>query len=268
MKNPLPNHSKEVATSLDLLSIGNLLTLILITLFLYGMARLFDLSLSQPLMTYASLVGIAWILWQRSGVLLLLFVQIYFLLREPMGIPGYDFVSHTAIPVLVVVGIATAYRLDGIRKTRQSRAMDWLWNSIFLLKDTYRSVSAGEYRQFLPFFKQFVLTIAVVFACLSVSALLFSIVGRNDNADSTVGLLTKELQAIRMGMVLMVIFLITLIITGYWRWRLLSGSQARIYLRSYLAAWLEDDQRLIVRKRRQLRRQMTLPPKKSKYRRK
>jgi hypothetical protein len=68
-------------------------------------------------------------------------------------------------------------------------------------------------------------------------------------ANAKYALLASELRAIELGTVLMLVFLISAIVIGQWRWRRMSKAQARIYLRSFLAGWLESDCRLMHRKR-------------------
>ncbi len=196
------------------------------------------------------------LLWLRSGVLLLVAIQIFLLLQEPMGLSEYDFAAHTLLPVLVLVGIISASRFDGLYRYEGS---NWLEFVKRVPRCIRRLVSGPiEVRAMLvrTLGIQWLFVLTTALACTIIAAIIIAIVGRNEDADVQVGLLPRELQAVELATVLTTVFLVTSIVTGYWKWLKLSREQARISLRSMYANWLDDDYWLLYRKRKQWARKL------------
>ncbi len=196
------------------------------------------------------LLGVV-LLWLRSGVLLLVAIQVFMLLQEPMGLSEYDLAAHTLLPVLVLVGIIAASRFDGLYRYEGT---GWLEFVKRVPRCIRRLVSGPtEVRAVLVrnLGIQWIVALTTALACTIFAAVIIAMVGRNENADLEVGLLPRELQAVELATVLTIAFLVTYIVTGYWKWLKLDREQARISLRSAYANWLDDDYRLLYRKRKQ-----------------
>jgi hypothetical protein len=100
----------------------------------------------------------------------------------------------------------------------------------------------------------------VIVTVLIASAMLAS-VGKKPTAYSDWVLRPQELQAITMGLIVILTGVFFSHIVSLFFWRTLTPPQARVYLKSGLADWLAPDAHAIVRRRLKLRRRYQKRPK-------
>lgn len=185
-----------------------------------------------------------WVLWRGSGIGLLVAVQLYTILLSPFD-NAASWMLHLLLDSTCLLGAAMLYRLEMLRQTRGPMGLrEFLRQLRMNAKTLIQSDVAQFVRPLQPFARQCVWLGLMTTVCVIAAGMLFAGTMPSERSDAKVGLLPKELQAIILGTILTLTFIVSSHLLGYWRWRQLTAAQARIYIRSFYASWLEPDLRL------------------------
>ncbi len=215
--------------------------------------------LLMPLLFYAPVFGgqiklgffamVVLVWWRTNSVLLLLAMQAALLFHEPTN---NQVSSHVVLPALGLSLLAVADRIRAMRLLSKQTAIPHLPPTRGHDSRQLNGPVLGELDKNLIWPLARLAGIAMV--CVTVAIIVLASVPLVENANQTVGLLPTELRMIVLCFVLMVSYLAASIVVGVWIWRKLSPAQASVYLRGYLASWLEVDWRRVIRRRQKLER--------------
>lgn len=213
------------------------LTTILMAALFFSLPPL-DVQLKLALV---SVVLVAW--WRLGGLALLLFLQFFLLFTEP---PELSFVvnwSSVTFPTLSLILLAIIERtLAARRHTPKSNWRDQLANFQQVLRQPLDLIISSTLASLS-------LLVAGVLVSVAVAFTILWFVPLDPAAAGQVRLRPAELRGIFLATVLVGLSVGTAIIIGELKWRDLTASQARVYLRGHLANWLEIEWRTVILRR-------------------
>ena len=209
--------------------------------------------------------------WHHSAAILFFMVQATLLLHEaPIGWRKIEYNPFiVSLFALVFIALADRFRTswktigDGtvrglytaLLKFGESRAMGETQANVDEYSSTDPTASAGAF--LLRIARMVGLVIITVFIAF---ALLVS-VGKQPTAYAEWVLRPQELQAITLGLIVILTGVFFSHLVSLFFWRTLTPTQARVYLKSALADWLAPDAHGILRRKLKLRRRHQKRPK-------
>ena len=212
---------------------------------------MFQLFNTQPFETslklgFALLVLLS--LWRLGGICVLLAVQAYLLFTETSSSMSAWYL-YVILPTLTLSLVAFVERVRALRATRRppprTPAANWtewakeirrrcLPGNLQLAKSS-RGEVAGKYLMAVASL------LAVVFVSTLVAGWILRMIPLDARAPDMVRLRPTELRGIVLAAALMALMIAVFIVVGELKWRMLSPSQARVYLRGYFAHWIETE---------------------------
>ncbi len=202
-----------------------------------------------------SVVLLAW--WRLGGLSLLLFLQLYLFTMEPAETSFNLDWSCVVMPALSLILIAVIERSLAARRNRpKSNWKNRLAGTLQSLQQPFEQIDGRSLASLSTLFAGVMGSVVIAYA-------IQWLVPLNPDSPFQVRLRPTELRGIVLATLLVGFSLGISVIIGELKWRGLTASQARVYLRGHLANWLETQWRTVVRYRIRMRRKMSKRSRKS-----
>lgn len=200
---------------------------------------------TQLMLVLACIVLLAW--WRLGGVFVILVQQSVLLFTEPSNYEIRLDWSCLVLPVLTLILSATIERSLALR--RIGPKLGWRENIANMVQVARRPLDCLRWSAW-----SFVTRLSASAALSTVIAVaIVWLVPLDHDSQRWVRLRPTELRGIVMAAWLTGGAIGAAIVIGEFKWRWLSSSQARVYIRGLLASWIEGEWRYVVRRSRRLR---------------
>ncbi len=235
MKDSMPGHNAVGRMLFYAFALSSSTLLLLVQLFGAG---LFQTKLT---LVFLLIAGLGW--WRLGGIVVLLAVQIYLLLSEPIGNEFRFEWSCIFIPILTIVLVALVERTHAISRMHGNAGWPQRFKAWRLaLVTASQAFSRQACRSIVSLIIGILISVVITIGVLGAVPL-------DRTAVNWVRLRPTELRGIVLAAVLVGTFLLGSTVIGELKWRRVTLGQARLFLRGSVANWIEAEWRAVARKR-------------------